>query len=139
MNEPIKVIVQDETGTEKITGAGGGNTGQQTSLLNQQSENNKNKGVAQTIGTLVAMRTVTYATSNVGKWLGNSRYQQAVDVGQKALGYGVAFAANVYVGIATVALDAVTSVADVAFNNYWDDLKTRNLQQKLGGKGGYRR
>ena len=138
-NEPIKVIVQDDTGTEQVGGTGGSNTGQTDSLPNQQAQKNKEKSIGQTVGTLIAMRTISYASSNVGKWLGNSRYQNIVDVSQKAIGYGIAFAANIYVGIATVAIDGLTTVGNMAYDNWKNEMVARNQQLKYGGKGGYRR
>lgn len=138
-NEPIKVIVQDDTGTEQVGGTGGSNTGQTDSLPNQQAQKNKEKSIGQTVGTLIAMRTISYASSNVGKWLGNSRYQNIVDASQKAVGYGIAFAANVYVGLATVAIDGLTTVGNVAYDNWKNEMVARNQQLKYGGKGGYRR
>ncbi len=138
-NEPIKVIVQDDTGTEQVGGTGGSNTGQTDSLPNQQAQKNKEKSIGQTVGTLIAMRTISYASSNVGKWLGNSRYQNIVDASQKAVGYGIAFAANVYVGLATVAIDGLTTVGNVAYDNWKNEMVARNQQLKIGGKGGYRR
>ena len=138
-NEPIKVIVQDDTGTEQVGGTGGSNTGQTDSLPNQQAQKNKEKSIGQTVGTLIAMRTISYASSNVGKWLGNSRYQNIVDASQKAIGYGVAFAANPYLGLETVAIDGLTTVGNVAYESYFDAVKSVQMQQRLGGKGGYRR
>ena len=138
-NEPIKIIIEDETGTEKVQGGGGANVKQPDSMPNEQASNNKTNSMLVAAGAMVAMRSVSYATSNVGKWTGNSRNQQVVNDVQKGLTYGMAFAANVYLGIATVAFDVGSTAINYAFDYYWQEKASEQARAKFGGKGGYRK
>ena len=138
-NKPIEIIVRDERGEERVQGGGGSNTGADKTLNNTQSKPNNSKSTASMVATMVAMRTVSYATSNIGKWTGNSRNQAAVDSITKATGYAVAFASNIYVGLATVGVDFMTEIANVVYDNYWLNAQAKQAQARTGGKGGYRR
>lgn len=138
-NEPIKIIIEDQSGTEKVQGGGGANVKQPDSMPNEQASNNKNNSMLVAAGAMVAMRSVSYATSNVGKWTGNSRNQQVVNDVQKGLSYAMAFAANVYVGIATVAFDVGSTAINSAFDRYWQEKASEQARAKFGGKGGYRK
>lgn len=138
-NEPIKVIIQDETSQQEVQGGGGANTGTADSLPNQQAQANKSSSAMTSVATMIAMRSISYTTSNVGKWTGNSRNQIMVNNAEKAVGYAAAFAANVYVGIATVALDVGTTAASYIYDNAWNTYSSRQAQAKYGGKGGYRK
>ena len=137
--KPIEVIVKDERTQETVQGGGGSNVKTPDSLPNQQAKSNKSTGMALTIGTMIAMRAVSYATSNVGKWTGNSRNQRIVNDATKAVGYAAAFAANVYVGIATVALDVGSTAMNYLFDNYWQQQASEQARAKFGGRGGYRK
>lgn len=138
-NKPIEIIVRDERGEERVQGGGGSNTGADKTLNNAQSKPNNSKSTASMVATMVAMRSISYATSNVGKWTGNSQNQAAVDFITRATGYAVAFASNVYVGIATVALDSATYAIDYTMELYWNKKQEAQAQARSGGKGGYRR
>lgn len=138
-NEPIKIIIEDQSGTEKVQGGGGANVKQPDSMPNEQASNNKTNSMLVAAGAMVAMRSVSYATSNIGKWTGNSRNQQVVNDVQKGLSYAMAFAANVYVGIATVAFDVGSTAINSAFDRYWQEKASEQARAKFGGKGGYRK
>jgi hypothetical protein len=88
---------------------------------------------------MVAMRSINYVTSNVGKWTGSTRNQQVVNNVKQLIGYGVAFAVNPILGAVTVALDGVTNALDYAYERKWEKIRVEQAQVKTGGKGGYRR
>lgn len=139
MRNDITIFIKDQTGGEqKITGGGGSNTNNEK-VNNPSANENKKHTMLATIATMTAMRSISYVSSNIGKWTGNSQYQAAVDVVQRGLGYGAAFAANVWVGLATVALDAGTNALDYMYEKHWQDIQTRQAEARAGGKGGYRR
>ena len=140
MAEPITVIVKDETGTSQSVQAGNvANSGSSNKPLNPQAKNNSSKSTAGVIGTMVAMRSINYITSNVGKWTGNSRNQQAVNNVKQLIGYGIAFAVNPVLGAVSVALDGVTHALDYAYERKWEQIRVEQAQARTGGKGGYRR
>ena len=139
MRNDITIFIKDQTGGEqKITGGGGSNVSNEK-VNNPSSNENKRHSMLATIATMTAMRSISYVSSNIGKWTGNSQYQAMADTVQRGLGYGAAFAANVYVGLATVALDAGTTAIDYMYERYWQDAQTRQAVARSGGKGGYRR
>ena len=128
-NEPIKVIIEDETGTEQVQGGGGSNVVKQPdSMPNQAARDNKNNSMLVAAGAMIAMRSISYATSNVGKWTGNSRNQQIVNDVEKGLGYAMAFAANVYVGLATVAFDVGSTAINSAYDRYWQEKASEQIE-----------
>ena len=138
-NEPIKVIIEDETGQEQVQGGGGANVKMPDSMPNEQARNNKSNSMLQGVGAMIAMRTISYSTSNIGKWTGNSRNQQVVNDVEKGIGYGVALAANVYVGLAAIAFDVGSTAINSSVDNYWQTQAAEQARAKFGGKGGYRR
>lgn len=139
MAEPITVIVKDETGTTSVQAGNVANGGSSNKPLNQQAKNNSSKSTAGVIGTMVAMRSINYVTSNVGKWTGNSRNQQTVNNIKQLMGYGIAFAVNPVLGAVSVALDGVTHALDYAYERKWEQIRVEQAQARTGGKGGYRR
>lgn len=111
---------------------------------NQEStDKNKNdslkKTTTQILAVTTAKRSISYLTSNVGKWSGNTRTQTMVNNVSKLAGYGIAFAANPILGAATVALDGITNVIDTWWEQKWDRVRSEQAQARAGGKGGYRR
>ena len=75
-NKPIEIIIKDERGEEAVQGGGGSNTNiQPDSMPNQQAKENKKASALQAAAMMVAMRSISYASSNIGKWTGNSRNQ----------------------------------------------------------------
>lgn len=139
-NTPIVVTVKDETGTTSVNAgnvSGGGSSNNKP--LNQQAKTNSSKSMAGVVGTMIAMRSINYVTSNVGKWTGSTRNQQVVNNVKQLIGYGVAFAVNPILGAVTVALDGVTNALDYAYERKWEKIRVEQAQVKTGGKGGYRR
>jgi len=138
MAEPIKVLLTDDTGTATITT---GNVAQNNpnKPINESAKANKKASMLSTVSHLVAMRAVSYTTSNIGKWTGNTRAQNVINGAKTAVGYGIAFAVNPLLGAVTVGLDGVTTVLDYAYENKWQNIRSAQAQARAGGKGGYRR
>ena len=139
MAEPIRVVISDDTGTATVKGGGTSQASANNKSANPQAKGNKKAAVAQSAATMIAMRSINYATSNVGKWTGNSSYQNQINIAKQAIGYGMAFAINPILGAVTVALDGATYIADYAYEQKWNTIKSQQAQARAGGKGGYRR
>ena len=141
----LKVTIKNETGnqsTKTVTSSKPSTPQKAAEKLDPKNDSTNstkkdNQGLA--VASLVASKTFSYCTSNVGKWTGNSQNQAAVDFITRATGYAVAFASNVYVGIATVALDSATYAIDYTMELYWNKKQEAQAQARSGGKGGYRR
>ena len=138
MAEPITVIVKDQTGT---TTTQVGNTSNQSpnTPLNQQAKTNKQKSNAAVVSKMIALRSINYTTSNIGKWTGNKNNQAVVNTIKQGIGYATAFAINPLLGAIAVGLDAATYAIDYAYERKWENIRVQQAQARIGGKGGYRR
>ena len=109
--------------------AGGGLPEEAPSPSKPQSEGNKSKdpvngdkkgqvktALAVNAVKSVAKQAVSAAVSNIGLATGNyylqSRVQEGMQMLEKGIGIGTAFASNVYVGIAAVAMEGVSMLSD---------------------------
>lgn len=138
MPEPIKVVIKDEVGEKSVSvGASGNSTG--TSTGTQQAKDNKRSSEVSAAATFVAMRTVSYATSNVGKWTGSRQNQTIVNNTQKVAGYGMALATNVWLGIAVIATDAAFTIGNFMYERSIEEKRSNQAKLRLGDTGGYRR
>lgn len=135
--KPIEVIIKDDTGT--TSESVGASSGQATSNGSEQAKANKKSSEMSAAATFVAMRTVSYATSNVGKWTGSRRNQTIINNTQKVMGYGVALATNVWMGLAVIATDAAFTIGDYMFEQNIERKRVQQAQIRQGGTGGYRR
>ena len=139
MAEPIVVKVTDERGTTTTQVGNVSNTQASNTALNPQAKNNKQKSNAAVVAKMIALRSVNYATSNVGKWTGNSNNQAIVNNIKQGIGYAVAFSINPVLGAISVGLDAASYALDYAYERKWEQIRVQQAQVKYGGKGGYRR
>lgn len=139
MAEPIQVKITDDTGTSTIKVGTGNNASNSNKPLNPQSKSNQAATTMNVIATMTAKRTISYVTSNVGKWTGNSRNQNIVNNVSRAVSYGMAMAVNPYLGMAVVALDGLTYAFDYMYENKWNQIREQQALIRTGGKGGYRR
>ena len=137
MAEPITVIVKDQTGTT-TTQVGNSSNQSSSTPLNQQAKNNKQKSNAAVVSKMIALRSVNYATSNVGKWTGNKNNQAMVNTIKQGIGYATA-SINPILGAVAVGLDAATYAIDYAYERKWEAIRVQQAQARIGGKGGYRR
>ena len=140
MAEPIKIKITDDTGTATINAnnVSTGNTNQ-NKAVNPSAKANQKASVVTTAAHVAVMRSVSYTTSNIGKWTGSQHNQNMVNNIKSIVGYGMAFAINPILGAVTVALDGATYIADYAYEQKWNTIKSQQAQARAGGKGGYRR
>lgn len=140
MAEPIKIKITDETGTATINANSvSSNSNNQNKAVNQSAKANQKASVVTTAAHIAVMRSVNYTTSNIGKWTGNQHNQAIVNNMKSVIGYGMAFAVNPILGAVSVAFDGLTYMADYAYEQKWDRIKSQQAQARAGGKGGYRR
>jgi hypothetical protein len=139
MAEPIVVKVTDERGTTTTQVGNVSNTQASNTALNPQAKNNKQKSKAAVVAKMIALRSVNYATSNVGKRTGNSNNQAIVNNIKQGIGYAVAFSIDPVLGAISVGLDTATYALDYAYERKWEQIRVQQAQVKYGGKGGYRR
>lgn len=138
MPEPIKVIISDETGREQVEIGTGGPAPNENVSNKQVKANDKNNMIA-AAGTYAAMRTLSFVTSNIGKYTGDQRLQSNINKAKQISSYGVAFATNVYLGAALVALDGASSFADYMWERKWDEIRSQVRMTRNGDLGGFRR
>ncbi len=96
------------------------------------------------IATMLAKQSFNYATSNVGKWTGDSHNQAAMNTATEMISLGILALVNPGVAIATTAFKIGTTVYDTVWENKQNEYAS---QRKLARAGfdssgeaiGYRR
>jgi hypothetical protein len=116
----------------------GGNTPNQESTNGQQNKSLA-RSTAQILAVSTAKRSISYLTSNVGKYSGNSRNQTIMNNITKMAGYAVAFAVNPALGAATVALDSITYGINLAYEQKMDRIRSNQAKARAGEGVGLRR
>ena len=140
MAEAVKVEITDDTGkttiqSQKPTTA----KSKVDTATNDAAKDNAKRSNASVIAKMVAARSVSYATSNVGKWTGNSRNQNLVNNIKTGVTYGESTLTNPVLGLTTMALDFTTTLFDYAYENTMDRYRVEQYNARVGGKGGYRK
>lgn len=128
-----KPIADDTKGTE----SGGNNTPNQESVDKNQN-GSQSKSIAQILAVTSAKRSISYLTSNVGKYSGNARNQTLVNNVSKVIGYGIAFAVNPILGAVTMGFDAITTGIDSVWEMKWDKARAEQAKARAGEGVGYR-
>lgn len=116
----VKVIIQDGTGhTETVNKQVGVPTAEKTmndTVVNPNQAKasvTKSKNIA--IATMLAKNSFNYATANVGKWTGNSHYQNVINNATDIVGLGVLAVVNPAIAAVTTAFKIATTAIDTAF------------------------
>ena len=138
MAEPIKIVITDDTGTQRID-ANNGVSQKTDGLATKQSKENKKQSNVAAAGTFIAMRSVNYATANVGKYTGSKKRQTQINNATRLAGYGMALATNVWMGLAVIGVDAMTSIMDYNYERNIDQKRSQMALAKNGDLGGFRR
>ena len=141
MAEPIKVVIKDETGQQEVS-VGTGSTQSElnkNTIKNTQVKSNQRSTEIAAAGTFIAMQTANYVTSNIGKWSGRQQTQTTINNAKRVAGYGMALAANVWLGLAVIAVDGATSIADYMYDRKWEQIRSNQAKARNGDLGGYRR
>ena len=140
MAEAVKVEITDDTGKTTISGQPVAKAKTKVdTAANDSAKENAKRSNASVIAKMVAARSVSYATSNVGKWTGNSKNQNMVNTIKTGVTYGVSVATNPVLGLTTMALDFTTTMFDYAYENQMDKYRVQQYNARIGGKGGYRK
>ncbi|MCM1130087.1 MAG: hypothetical protein NC310_00290 [Roseburia sp.] len=90
----------------------------------------KAKGIA--VASMIAHRSFSYVTSNVGKWTGSNQNQQKVNNVRQLASLGILTYINPYVGIASIALSMATTSLDEAYDRRWSQKTAANAQARAG-------
>lgn len=93
---------------------------------------NKAKVAAISAATMAGRQAINYATSNVGKWTGNSHNQTVVNNIGQMVGFGALAYANPIVAGVTAAMTIGTTVADNFYEQSWDRARSTNAYQRAG-------
>lgn len=136
MNE-ITVTVKDETGSKSTTVNKKIPTtsSQATEKVEPKSEaakHSKKESQGLAVASMVATRTFSYVTSNVGKWTGNSRNQDTANNISSVANIGIAMTVNPYLGLAVAAFQIGTTAADAAYTNWSEGIKAQTRLTRAG-------
>lgn len=138
MAEPIRVIIKDETGSKEQV-LENNLSGNQTSLNTEQAIQNKRTSALVSVGVFVAARSVSYASSNIGKWTGSRQAQTRINNITKGVGYAATLSANFWMGAAVIATDAAFNFADYLWERRAEEKRSYQAKARNGDLGGYRR
>lgn len=84
------------------------------------------------IASMVGSRSLSYISSNVGKWTGNRRNQTAVNNIQQVIGIGAMAVASWQMALASVALNIATTAMDTYHDQKWDGIRSKQDLAKAG-------
>ena len=138
MAQPIKIIIKDETGTKEMP-VNNNLSGNTNSMNTDQAKQNKRSSALVSAGVFVAARTVSYASSNLGKWTGSPQTQVRINNITKLVGYGLALSSNLALGAAVIATDGLFAFNDWRYDRYADEKRSQQAKARNGDLGGYRR
>ena len=102
-------------------------------LAPKEEEAGALKAATYAVALYTAKKAVSFVSSHIETYTGDSQAQQAVNMAMKIIGYGAAIVANPALGIAAVALDLTTSMIDRAYTNKWERIEQSNTHNVLGG------
>ena len=133
----ITVKVLDETEVNR------NNTPSIESLTSQEAQNrvspstpagaeSKAKAKGTAVAAMIAQKSFSYVTSNVGKWTGNSARQRQVDNVMQAASLGVLAYINPYIAVASIALNVATTAIDEAYDRKWSQKVAAQAQARAG-------
>lgn len=84
------------------------------------------------IASMLASRTLSYATSNVGKWTGNSRNQDRINKLQQAAGIGVTALVSPFLAVATVGVQVGTTAFEAYATNRLEEQRADARRLRAG-------
>lgn len=96
-----------------------------------KTNDRKNRANLGIVG-MIAGQALSYTTSNVGKWTGDSRLQAKINMGMNAVGLGVAFAVNPVLGAISLTSMVVTSSLDRMWQNNEEQLRLQGQRARNG-------
>ena len=80
----------------------------------------------------IGKNTFNIVVSNLEEWTGNSGLQDAIDIGTKTVGYGVAFASNWVVGLIALATDITSQIISYNTKQKWANIEASQKEKYLG-------
>lgn len=136
MNE-ITVVVKDETGSKSTTvnkkiPTTSSQAIEKVEPKSQAAKHSQKESQGLAVASMVAERTFSYVTSNIGKWTGNSRNQDAANNMSTVLHIGTAAMVNPYLALAVTALQIGTTAADAAYTNWSEGIKAQTRLTRAG-------
>ena len=136
----IEIYVKDEKGTASATSSlqttleptTPQQASQKIDVQNDISNQNKQDTQGVVIASMLASRTLSYATSNVGKWTGNSRNQDRVNKLQQAAGIGVTAMVSPVLAVATVGVQVGTTAFEAYATNRLEEQRADARRLRAG-------
>lgn len=99
---------------------------------NNIADRNKKGAQGMAIASVVASRTLSHTTSNIGKWTGNSRNQDTVNNIMQIGGIAAAAYINPWLALAVAAIQIGTTAADAAWTNNQEAIKSNVRKLRAG-------
>ena len=138
MPNEIYVKIVDETSGSKDNNAGVSESLTAQAQMRKQNPTSsetatnikKTKAIA--IASMIGARSLQYISSNVGKWMGDSRYQTAVNNIQQIVGIGATAIISWPVALAKVGMDIGTTALDTYIEQKWDKRRSNQNLARAG-------
>ena len=138
MPNEIYVKVLDETSGTNDNNSG---TGESLTAQNQmrkqsppssETANNIRKTKAIAVAAMIGSRSLSYISSNIGKWTGNSRKQTSVNNIQQIVGLGAMAVVSWPVALATTGINLATTAIDTSHEQKWDKKQSQQNMARAG-------
>lgn len=99
---------------------------EETILNNPSKSLSRTKVAAISVATMIGRRTISYATSNISKWTGNSQIQNRINTYGEVANIAMMTAINPLLGLANIGVNLATTAIDTAYEQKWD--RRRSIQ-----------
>ena len=137
MPNEIYVKIFDETSSND------NNSGTSESLTTQammrkksppssETAGNVKKTKAIAIASMIGSRSLSYISSNVGKWSGNHRNQTTVNNIQQVASLAAMAVASWQIALVTATLSVATNAIDNYHEQKWDNIRAKQEQARAG-------
>lgn len=96
------------------------------------SSQNKQDAQGVAIASMMATKTLSYATSNVGKWTGNSKNQDRVNMLQQGVGLGITALYNPFLAVASAGIQLGTTAFEGYTTNRLEEQRSAARKLRAG-------
>ena len=105
---------------------------QKIDVQNDFSNQNKQDTQGVVIASMLASKTLSYTTSHIGKWTGNSRNQDKVNMLQQAVGTGMTAVVSPALAIASIGIQLGTTAFEISADNRLESQRSAARKLRAG-------
>lgn len=133
----VKVRVTDETSSSTTTISNSKamtaqKAANQLDPKNEAAKESKNNSTTIAVASMMASRALSYTATNVGKWTGNSRNQDKVNMLQQAIGTGMTAVVSPALAIASIGIQLGTTAFEISADNRLESQRSAARKLRAG-------